>query len=45
MDQRDDMPLKREGEMILSTLMLLTHLHLQCFLSIIGAVLFGSPDL
>lgn len=30
MDQTDDMPLKREGEMILSTLMLLTHLQLQC---------------
>lgn len=30
--ERDDMPLKREGEMILSTLMLLTHLRLQGFL-------------
>lgn len=30
MDQTDDMPLKREGEMILPTLMLLTHLQLQC---------------
>lgn len=30
MDQTDDMPLKREGEMILSTFMLLTHLQLQC---------------
>lgn len=32
------MPLKREGEMILSTLMLLTHLHLQCFLFVHSVV-------
>lgn len=35
--ERDDMPLKREGEMILSTLMLLTHLHLQCLLFVCNA--------